>query len=47
MYVFVCYVCLFDLIKKNYVFYKVKINGEESEGFEVKVGVHQGSVHLV
>src|SRR6267154_3262622 len=35
-----------NLIKIMYegVTTSVKINGEESEGFEVKVGVHQGSV---
>src|SRR6267154_4091303 len=35
-----------NLIKSMYegVTTSVKINGEESEGFEVKVGVHQGSV---
>src|SRR6267154_2254273 len=35
-----------NLIKSMYeeVTTSVKINGEESEGFEVKIGVHQGSV---
>src|SRR6267154_6097681 len=38
--------CIVNLIKSMYegVTTSVKINGEESEGFEVKVGVHQRSV---